>query len=77
MLDDFQPRYSCDANGHEFGCPHKTWSVEQLQVALNQAKQSNAFLLDVLRRHKWPNPELYPEDYDDRGIGFGKLDDAK
>ncbi len=51
-LDDFQPQYSCRFHPtdwwHEVGCPHQTWTNEQLQDALNKAKQSNAYLSHLL-----------------------------
>lgn len=48
QLEDFKPEYSCRFHPtdwwHEVGCPHKEWTVEELQKALDSAKQSNAYL---------------------------------
>ncbi|MGH2613126.1 MAG: hypothetical protein ACRDFB_08800 [Rhabdochlamydiaceae bacterium] len=52
-IEDFQPVYSCRFHPidwfHEVGCPHKTdWTKEELQKALNNSKQSNAYLIYLL-----------------------------
>lgn len=52
-LDDFKHiTWNCrfhPFNGwHEAGCPHREWTKEQLQDALNLAKQSNAYLIYLL-----------------------------
>lgn len=52
-LEDFTATYSCrfhPTDGwHEVGCPHvKQWSKEELQEALNLAKQSNNYLIYLL-----------------------------
>ncbi len=51
-LEDFKASYSCrfhPTDGfHEVGCPHKEWTKEELQNALNHAKQSNNYLVYLL-----------------------------
>ena len=51
-LKDFTASYSCRFHPidwwHEIGCPHMKWSEEQLQEALDMAKQSNAYLFYLL-----------------------------
>ena len=51
-LKDFKPIYNCRFHPfnwwHEVGCPHKAWGVQDLQNALNLAKQSNAYLTSLL-----------------------------
>jgi hypothetical protein len=48
QLEDFAPVYSCSGTSHEVGCPHKEWSREDLQDALNNAKHSNEYLCYLL-----------------------------
>lgn len=47
-LKDFHASYNCRFHPtdwwHEVGCPHKKWTIEELQEALDSAKQSNAYL---------------------------------
>lgn len=47
-LDDFTPQYNCRFHPtdwwHEVGCPHKAWTTDELQKALNTTKQSNAYI---------------------------------
>lgn len=47
-LKDFNPSYTCRFHPtdsfHEVGCPHRAWGIDDLQKALNAAKQSNAYL---------------------------------
>lgn len=54
-LSDFAPQYSCRVHPTDYwdevGCPHKQWTVEQLQEALNRSKQSNAYLIYMLGKH--------------------------
>lgn len=49
-LSDYEATYSCrfhpTESWHEVGCSHQKWSVEELQEALDCAKQSIAFLAD-------------------------------
>ena len=51
-LKDFSPSYNCrfhPTDGwHEVGCPHKEWTKEELQEALNNSKQSNAYLIYLI-----------------------------
>lgn len=52
-LHDFTATWNCrfhPTDGwHEVGCPHKTdWTRDQLQEALNKAKQSNAYIVYLL-----------------------------
>lgn len=48
-LTDFKPQYTCRFHPtdywHEVGCPHQAWGMQDLQQALDNAKQSNAYLL--------------------------------
>lgn len=52
QLNDFEPVYSCRFHPvdswHEVGCPHKNWTKEELQRALDMAKQSNEYLVHLL-----------------------------
>ena len=47
-----KPVYNCrfhPINGwHEVGCPHKEWTKEQLQDALNKSKSSQQYQLSLL-----------------------------
>lgn len=51
-----KPTYNCrihpSAGWHESGCPHKEWTKEQLQDALNSSKRSHE-----LRSYLLNNPE--------------------
>jgi hypothetical protein len=51
-LKDFKSQYSCRFHPtdwwHEVGCPHQQWTKEQLQEALDNVKQSNAYLFYLL-----------------------------
>ena len=51
-LQDFKAQYSCRVHPvdwwHEVGCPDQVWEAEDLQKALDSAKQSNAYLLYLL-----------------------------
>jgi hypothetical protein len=53
-LKDFSPTWCCRFHPvnwwHEVGCPHREWTKEELQEALNNAKQSNAYLVYLLGR---------------------------
>ena len=52
VLDDFKPQYSCRFHPtnwwHEVGCSHKRWTKKQLQEALDNSKQSNAYMAHLL-----------------------------
>lgn len=51
-LDDFSASYNCrfhpTDSWHEVGCPHQAWGNDDLQKALNNAKQSNAYLIYLI-----------------------------
>jgi len=52
-LEDFKPQYGCSRfypidGWHEVGCSDRSWSKTQLQEALDNAKQSNAYLAYLL-----------------------------
>ena len=44
-----KPTYSCRVHPtdwwHEVGCPHKSWTNEELQSALDKAKRSQELLI--------------------------------
>src|SRR3954467_4893886 len=79
ILDDFQPEYCCTGEGlsfspkHEIGCPHKEWTKEELQEALNSQKQSNEFLWHLLHETGFSTVDYYK----DGEVGFGPLLDRK
>lgn len=51
-LMDFEAEYNCRFHPidwwHEVGCPHREWSKDELQDALNKAKQSNAYIVYLI-----------------------------
>ena len=51
-IKDFKPNYNCrfhpTDSWHEVGCSHQAWCVQDLQNALNNAKQSNDYLIYLL-----------------------------
>ncbi len=58
-LEDFIPVWSCRFHPinwwHEFGCPHQEWTKNQIEKALYQSKQSNAYLVYLFG--KLPTPK--------------------
>lgn len=47
-LEDFKPQYACRFHPtdwfHEVGCSDQQWTKQELQDALNNAKQSLAYM---------------------------------
>ena len=53
-IEDYKVNWNCRFHPtnwwHEIGCPHKDWSKEDLQRALELAKKSHDYLLDVMKQ---------------------------
>ena len=52
---DFKPVYRCHFRlWHEVGCPHRDWTKEELQEALDAAKATNEYLVYLSDSPKLP-----------------------